>query len=412
MNDSEEIARRKLLSMSRREGWMLVCAGLVLFLAMGQRHAFGLYLLPVSLEWGWNRETFSVALATQNLVWGLAQPFAGLLADRHGPRPVMIAGALCYGAGLALMPWSSTGWAMALSAGVLVGLGLSGTGFAVVYGAVGKAFEPARRPKALAVVGAVGGAGLFLMLPFNQMGLEAFGWAAMLTGLSVLMGALVPLAFGLGGAPAAGSGPEPQAFGPLLSQALRDRDFWLVCLGFLSCGFQLAFIATHLPAYLADQAQPVPVATLALGLVALANIAGNYCFGLWSARLRHKSLLALLYAARTATIAAFVLAPVSAWSVYAFALVFGFTWLGTVPLTTGLLGQLYGLRYVTTLFGLAFLSHQIGSFAGVWLAGWWYDRFGGYGGVWALALVLGAVSALANLPVRERVRAMRMARAA
>ncbi len=391
--------------LDRRAAWVIACAGLVLFLSLGQRHAFGLYVLPVSGSFDWDRATFSFAIALQNLVWGLAQPFSGMLADQHGPRRVMLGGAVLYVAGLAAIPFASSGWAFATVAGVLVGLGLSGTGFGIVYGAAGKAVSDAQRPRALGIVGAFGGAGQFVMLPLNQKLIDALGWSSAILVAATLLAAMLPLALGAG-RPVAPATPAtaapPPALGAALRQAFGDRDFWLIGLGFLSCGFHLAFIATHLPAYLAGRGLGPQVAATALGLVALTNIAGTYLFGAWAARWQRKHLLAALYTARTLAIALFVTLPTTAVSVYVFAAVMGFLWLGTLPLTNGLLSQLFGMRYITTLFGFVFLWHQIGSFLGVWLGGLVFDATGSYALVWALACVLGLVSAVANLPVRER----------
>jgi len=390
--------------LDRRTAWLIACAGLVLFLSVGQRHAFGLYMLPVTGSFDWDRATFSFAIALQNLVWGLAQPFSGMLADQHGPRRVMLGGALLYVAGLALMPFAASGWAFAATAGVLVGLGLSGTGFGIVYGAAGKAVSDAQRPRALGIVGAFGAAGQFAMLPLNQRLIDAWGWSSTVLLMAALLAAMLPLALAAG-QPAPSAAPAMQSPQPALRTALRqafgDRDFWLVGLGFLSCGFHLAFIATHLPAYLAGRGLGPQVAATALGLVALANVAGTYLFGAWAARWQRKRLLAALYAARTLAIALFVSLPTTALSVYLFAAAMGFLWLATLPLTNGLLSQLFGMRYITTLFGFAFLWHQVGSFLGVWLGGLVFDATGSYALVWTLACVLGLVSAAANLPVRE-----------
>lgn len=401
--------------LDRRAVWLIGCIGLVLFLSVGQRHAFGLYVLPVSASFDWDRSTFSFAIALQNLVWGLAQPFSGMLADQHGPRRVMAGGTLLYVAGLALMPFAASGWAFAGAAGVLVGLGLSGTGFGIVYGAAGKAVSDAQRPRALGIVGAFGAAGQFVMLPLNQRLIDAWGWSSAVLALAVLMAAMLPLALGSGrsGPSAAPETKTPQpALHTALRQAFGDRDFWLVGLGFLSCGFHLAFIATHLPAYLAGRGLAPQVAATALGLVALTNVAGTYLFGAWAARWQRKRLLATLYAVRTLVIALFVSLPTTALSVYLFAAAMGFLWLATLPLTNGLLGQLFGMRYITTLFGFVFLWHQIGSFLGVWLGGLVFDATGSYTLVWALACVLGLVSAVANLPVRERRAAVPQGQAA
>lgn len=383
---------------------LTLLASLVLFLALGQRHSFGLYLVPITTEWQWSRETFSVAIALQNLVWGAAQPFSGALADRYGPKPMMVAGGLLYAIGLAAMRFADSGLEFALVAGVLIGLGLSGTGFAVVYGAVGRGVSPQDRPKAMALVGAIGGAGQFLMLPANQLALNAWGWSAASFAMGMLLLAVIPLAMALPSSdlPVSSGGAAGGTVREALKVSFADRDFWLIAIGFLSCGFQLAFIATHLPAFLADQNLSASVATTALGLVALVNIAGTYLFGLWGGRWQKKMLSFWLYMARTVAILVFVSLPVSPWTVYAFAAVMGFLWLGTVPLVNGLLGQIYGLRHLGLLFGIVFLSHQLGSFLGVWLGGALFDRYQSYTGVWLIAAALSLLSALVHLPVREQ----------
>ena len=393
MNDSPRGARGALA--------LALLAGLVLFLALGQRHSFGLYLVPITTERGWPRETFSLAIALQNLVWGAAQPFSGAIADRFGARPVMLAGGLAYALGLAALPHAGSAPAFALAAGLLIGLGLSGTGFAIVYGAVGRGVSAAQRPKALALVGAVGGAGQFLMLPANQLAIGAWGWAHAVLAMGALVLAVIPLALALPAAPADAPGAPALPLRELLRRCARDTDFWLITVGFLSCGFQLAFIATHLPAVLADQRLDTAVATTALGLVALANIVGTYLFGLWTGRWPKKLLSFWLYLGRTVAILVFVALPVSPATVYAFALVMGFLWLGTVPLVNGLLTQIYGLRHLGLLFGLVFFSHQVGSFLGVWLGGALFDRYQTYTGVWLLAAALSLLSALVHLPIRE-----------
>ncbi len=383
---------------------LTVLAGLVLFLALGQRHSFGLYLVPITTEWRWPRETFSMAIAIQNLVWGAAQPFSGAIADRYGPRPVMVLGGLAYAIGLATMPYAQSGFAFALVAGLLIGLGLSGTGFAIVYGAVGRGVSAQDRPRALALVGAIGGAGQFLMLPANQLSVDAWGWSSASLAVGVLLLAVVPLAAAIparSGAALAG-GAAPTSVRAALRTSFGDKDFWLITVGFLSCGFQLAFIATHLPAFLADKQLSRSVATTALGLVALSNIVGTYCFGLWSGRWQKKVLSFWLYLARTVAILTFVWLPVTPASVYAFAVVMGFLWLGTVPLVNGLLSQIYGLRHLSMLFGIVFFSHQVGSFLGVWLGGAMFDRYQTYTGVWLIAAGLSLLSAVVHLPIRER----------
>lgn len=379
-----------------------VLAGLVLFLALGQRHAFGLYLVPITTDWGWPRETFSIAIAVQNLVWGAAQPFSGAIADRHGPRRIMIAGGVAYAIGLATMQYAPSGVSFALLAGLLIGLGLSGTGFAIVYGAVGRAVSPGDRPKALALVGAVGGAGQFMMLPANQVLIDTLGWAGASSVAGLLLLAVIPLAMALPKAsPASATGAPGVPVRTVLAGCFADRDFWLITVGFLSCGFQLAFIATHLPAFLADKRLAAGVAPTALGLVALTNIVGTYLFGLWMGRWQKKTLSFWLYLGRTLAILAFLWAPTTPVTVHLFAAAMGFLWLGTVPLVNGLLSQMYGLQNLGMLFGIAFFSHQVGGFLGVWLGGAMFDRYQTYTGVWLLAAGLSLFSAIVHLPIRE-----------
>jgi len=381
----------------------IILCGLVMFLSLGQRHSFGLFMVPVTMDWGWGRETFSIAIALQNLVWGLAQPFSGMLADKIGSRRVMVLGGAFYALGVYLMPHSNDGVLFSITAGLFIGLGLSGTAFGIVYGAVGKAVSPENRPAALGLVGAIGGAGQLLMLPLNMVLLEQFGWVTTALIISMVVAAMIPLALATGkGEAALPPQPAELTMRQTLAKAFSDRDFWLLTVGFLACGFQLAFIGTHLPAYLADNGLPPTVATTALGLIALTNIAGTYLFGAWGARWLRKTLTVWIYVGRAAAIMILLLVPLSPWSVYAFAAIMGFLWLGTVPLTNGMLGQIFGIRYVSTLFGFVFLSHQVGSFLGVWLGGWMFDTYKSYIWVWLLAATLSLISALLHVPIRER----------
>lgn len=380
---------------------LLLLAGLVLFLSLGQRHSFGLYLIPVTQDLSWGRETFSMAIAIQNLVWGAAQPFSGALADKFGAKRVMIAGGFFYASGLLLMTMATSSLAFALTAGVLIGLGLSGTGFGIVYGAVGKEVDAASRPAALGIVGAIGGLGQLLMLPLNMTLINDFGWTIAALAISVVVATSMPFAMGIRLKAQVAATKHEESLGQALRKAFGDRDFWLLTVGFLSCGFQLAFIATHLPAYLLDNKLSPSVGTTALGVIALTNVAGTYLFGIWGARWMRKDLAVVLYVARAVALVLFVWLPLTATSVYIFAAAMGFLWLATVPLTNGILGQIYGMKYVNTLFGVVFLSHQIGSFLGVWLGGWFYDYFGNYTWVWLLAAALSALSAVLHFPIRE-----------
>lgn len=390
------------MKLSSRDIVFTALCGIILFLSIGQRHSFGLYLIPVTTDWSWRRETFSIAIALQNLVWGVAQPFAGMLADKIGSKRVMALGGAFYATGVFLMPYSNDGLLFAVTAGVFVGIGLSGTAFAIVYGAVGKAVSPERRPTALGLVGAIGGAGQLLMLPVNMTLIESFGWKTSALFISAAISAMIPLAFATGKSELTPPTSSDLTLRQTLAKAFGDRDFWLLTVGFLACGFQLAFIATHMPAYLADNGLRPSVATTALGLIALTNIVGTYLFGVWGTRWLRKTLTVWLYIGRAAAILMLLWLPLSPLTVYAFAAVMGFLWLGTVPLTNGMIGQIYGMRYVSTLFGFVFLSHQVGSFLGVWLGGWLFDTYKSYTWVWILASVLSLLSAILHAPIRER----------
>lgn len=380
----------------------LVCGGLILFLCLGQRHSFGLFLRPITMDLLWSRETFSIAIALQNLVWGMAQPFSGMIADKYGAHRVMVAGGALYALGLLLMPFSGSGLSFAVSAGLLIGLGLSGTGFGIVYGAVGRAFPLEKRAHALGVVGALGGLGLFMMLPFNQMLIDQLGWASALIALSAACSLMVPLAFGFTGTSGASRPAASQSVGQAVREAFSHSGFWLLTLGFLACGFQLAFIATHLPAYLADRQLTPEVAVTALAVVALFNVAGSYLGGYLGGRFSKKYLLTGVYLARGLAILLLLALPPSAAVTYLFAAIMGLLWLGTVPLTSGIIGQIFGLQYVSTLFGFVFFSHQLGSFLGVWLGGVLFDRTGSYDVVWMLAIGLSVLSAALHFPIDDK----------
>jgi len=391
--------------------WPIVlAAGVVLGLSLGQRHSVGLYQLPLVQSFGLTRETFSFAIAIQNIVWGLGQPFSGYLADRYGTARVVFGGALLYVAGLLLTTVSDGRLSLTLSAGVLVGLGLAGTAW-TVNGAVSRRVPAERRSSALGMVSAMGALGQFAMLPLGIYLIGAFGWQGALMTCAALLAVMAPLALllrepaqGASAAGAAAVAAAPAAAPVLLRDALRNRDLWLLCLGFMACGFHLAFIATHLPAYLADHGIGGGTAALALGLVGLFNIAGTYFFGLMGERHPKKYVLALLYLVRTAVITVYFLVPVTQMSTLVFASCMGFLWLGTAPVTTGLVAHLFGLKALSTLFGVVFLGHQVGSFLGVWLGGAMFEAFGSYDPVWLLSIAIGLFSAAMHLPVRESAR--------
>jgi MFS family permease len=381
---------------------VLVCGGLLMTLAMGVRHGFGLFLQPMTLAHGWGRETFAFAIALQNLVWGFAQPFAGMIADRHGAGRVLISGAVLYVLGLALMTQAATGLGFSLSAGVLVGLGLAGTTFGVVYGVIGRAYPPERRSQALGIAGAAGSFGMFALLPFAQSLLSGLGWLSALLILAAAAALMGPLSAALvEERRAAAAGPQ-QSLREALREAAGHRGFWLLCWGFFVCGFQVVFIAAHLPAYLADLKFGPEAGMLALALIGLFNILGTYGAGWLGGRFTKKYLLSGIYLLRGAAIIAFLALPISTGSVYLFAAAMGVLWLSTVPLTNGVVSQIFGVKYLATLFGFVFLFHQVGSFLGVWLGGYLYDLTGSYQVVWILSIGLSAVAALLNWPIDDR----------
>lgn len=390
---------------------ILVLGSTILALSLGLRHAFGLFLDPVSVANGWGRETFAFAMALQNLVWGVAQPFAGAAADRYGARPVILGGGLLYVLGLVGMaiPLGSAGFM--LSAGLLIGIGLAGTTFPIVFGAVSRVLPADRRSLAFGIAMAVGSFGQFLALPGALYLIDGIGWASALLVFSALAAAIVPLALAMRtgraaapGAVPAGGVPDgaPPGIGAALREAGGTRDFWLLSGGFFVCGFQVVFIAVHLPAFLADEGVSVGIASLVLALIGLVNVVGTLGAGWLGARRPKPGLLAWIYLGRGLAIAAFVLLPITAGSAILFGVAMGLFWLSTVPLTNGVVATLFGVRHLSMLGGFVFLAHQLGGFLGGWLGGLLYDRTGSYDAVWAIAIALSLLAALANLPIRDR----------
>ncbi len=380
----------------------LVAGSLILLISLGVKFGFGLFLAPVSAGNGWGRETYAFAMALQNLVWGASQPFAGMLADRWGAVRVTALGAVLYAAGLWLMATAGGEAAFTLGAGVLIGLGLSGTTFPVIFGALSRLVAPEKRSLAMGITLAVGSFGQFVMLPVS-LGLIAWlDWHGALVGLSVIALAMIPLAWGLREAPLpADPTIRLTTAREALAEALGARDFWLLTLGFFACGFQVVFIAVHLPAYITDGGLGITVATTTLALIGLVNIAGAWLAGYWGGRMRKPMLLAWIYLARGAVIAAFVLLPLTAATAYVFGALMGLFWLSTVPLTNGTVASVWGVRHMSMLGGVVFFSHQLGSFAGGWMGGWIYDRTGSYDWAWGIAIALSLVSAALNWPIRE-----------
>jgi MFS family permease len=380
---------------------VLVCASAILFLALGTRQGFGLFLQPMCSALGWGRETFAAAIALQNLLWGLAQPFAGAVADRFGAGRVLAVGGLCYAAGLVLMAYSNTGLDLGLSTGLLIGIGLSACSFGVVLGVVGRRAPPERRTIALGIAGAGGSIGQFAMLPYSQALISQFGWLNALLALAVSAFLIVPLAAGLAGRAVHGHG-DGQKIGQALREATGHRGFWLLTGSFLVCGFQTLFIMVHLPAYLVDRGGSALDGMTALTAIGLANVGGSFLCGYLGDRYSKKHLLGIIYWLRAVAIAVFVLLPLSTLSIAVFAIVMGMTWLGTVPLTNSLVAQIFGVQYLSTLFSIAWLGHQVGAFAGAWLGGYVFDTTGSYAVVWIIAIGASVVAALACMPIDER----------
>jgi MFS family permease len=382
---------------------MLAAGALTLAVSLGIRHAFGLFLAPMSRDHGWTREVFAFAIALQNLVWGAAQPFAGRLADRYGAGRTILGGTALYVAGLLLMAASQTGSALAMSAGLLVGLGLSGTTFPVVFGAIARSTPPERRSAAFGVAMSVGSLGQFALLPGALSAIQAIGWAATLVALAALGAVMAPLSGALfeRAAPGAPGGRLRPSLRDVLAEAFAHRGFWLLSFGFFVCGFHVVFIATHLPAYLVDEGLSARTGAVVLALVGLFNIAGSYAAGLLGARMSKPGLLVGIYALRAVVITVFFLVPVTEGSVYLFGAAMGFLWLSTVPLTNGTVATVFGVENMAMLGGIVFFFHQVGAFLGGWLGGRIYVATGSYDAVWGLSIALAVVAALLNVPVRE-----------
>ncbi len=381
---------------------VLVASSLILTLSLGVRHGFGLFLQPMSADLHWGRETFAFAMAVQNIVWGAATPFAGMLADRFGAHRVALVCGLFYAAGLVTMAHASTPLGLALTAGVLIGLGLSGVSFSTIAGVLGRAYPPKKRSMALGVSAAAGSFGQFAMLPLTQVLLSTLGWYGALVVLAAIAVVMAPLALVMYDR----VGGHAHAFQQSAAQAIREamghRGYVLLTIGFFVCGFQVVFVGVHLPAYLADKGMPPHVAVTALALVGLFNIVGTWTTGWLGGRMPKRYILSFIYFARAIAFALFFLLPLSQLSVYAFAVALGLLWLSTVPPTNGIVAQVFGVRYLGMLAGVTFFSHQVGSFLGAWLGGKLYDTTGSYDVVWWIAIALGIAAGLINLPIDER----------
>jgi MFS family permease len=383
---------------------VLLATGVVLTLAMGVRHGFGFWMQPISQANGWTRETYSLAQALQNLMWGAIGPFAGMAADRYGTMRVVLVGAVSYALGLVWMATMTDPTLFVIGSGTFIGLGLACTAFGAVSGIIGRVAPAEKRSWAFGISGAASSFGQFMMMPVEQQLISEVGWQNaffLLGGLLVLL--MVPMAFYLR-EPAVehGHGPQ-QSIREAASEALRNRSFLLLVAGYFVCGFQVVFIGVHLPAYLKDKGIANPsVAVLALALIGLFNIFGSYYAGKLGGRLPKRYLLSSIYFSRAVVISLFLLAPLTPFSVYVFAAAMGVLWLSTVPLTNGIIAGVFGVKHMSMLAGIVFFSHQVGSFLGVWLGGYLYSQQGSYDIVWGIAIALGVMAGLVNLPINER----------
>ena len=389
----------------RRTALAVAAAGLVLSGAMGIRQTFGLFLGPFSLETGIPVATTALAIALHNLVWGFAQPFAGAAADRYGSTLVIVFGTLVYASGLALTALMPSALMLMVGMGLMVGVGISCTSFGVVLSAVGRTSTPEQRSGALGLASAGGSLGQVLLVPFAQSISSLAGMSVALLALAGIIVAVAPFGFWLDRDPRSSAIADRTASGSLsdaIGQAWRNPGYRLLTLGFFTCGFQLAFIATHLPGYLSLCHMPVGLSATALALIGLFNMVGSWCCGWLGGRFRPQHVLGWLYLVRGTAIGLFVVAPKSETAVVAFAALMGLTWLGTVPLTTGLVARVFGVRHLGTLFGVVFLSHQVGSFLGAWLGGVVLDVAGSYDPVWLATALAGFVAALLHFPIDDR----------
>lgn len=404
MNPPSASSPRSLSHVSRKTYLIIAAGAVIMSMALGSRQTFGLFISPLSYDYGLPVTLVAFAIALHNLVWGFAQPLAGAATDRWGPAPVVAFGALVYGAGLVMTALASSGWLLVLGMGVFIGVGISCTSFGVVLAAVGRRVAPERRSMALGLVSAGGSLGQVLMLPLVQ-GLRAgSGITLALLVLAALVLVTAPLGLALGRRQAGVAAGQDLDFSlrEVVAQACRHRGYRLLTLGFFACGFQLAFIATHLPGYLELCHMPMGLAATALALIGLFNMAGSWTCGWLGGRFRPQHVLGWLYLVRSAAIGLFFMLPKSELSVTLFAAVMGLTWLGTVPLTSGLVARLFGTRHMGTLFGVCFLSHQLGSFLGAWLGGLALDLTGSYGLLWGATFVAGVAAALLHFPIDER----------
>ena len=386
--------------------YMLIGSAIILALSLGVRHGFGLYLVPMSDEFGWGHNVFSLAIAMQNLIWGAAQPFTGALADKYGSKIVVAVGGVLYTIGLLLMAVSSTGWLLNLSVGLILGLALSATSFSVLLSAVGRAAPPEKRSLAMGIASAAGSFGQFIMLPSTLLLLQNFGWSAALVVSAILIAMIVPLAWMLKApafvVPNTSTNQVQLSFKDILVIAKNHKPFWFLSLGFLVCGFQVVFIGIHLPGYLIDHGFNATTGTVFLALVGLFNIVGTYTAGWLGGKYSKPKLLMGLYGLRGIAIIVFLMLPLSTVTIYSFGVVMGLLWLSTVPLTNGIVANMFGIKYLSMLSGIVFFTHQVGSFFGGWLGGVNHDVTGNYDLIWLFSIILSVFGVLVHFFVDEK----------
>jgi MFS family permease len=386
----------------------LVAACAISLLSFGVRAAFGLFTAPLSADVGVSREVYALAIAIQNLAWGLTQPFAGFITDRFGPRRVMVGGAVLYSLGVVGLVFATTPAQIYATAGVLAGIGMGGASFTTAVAALGRLMPESHRSWALGLGTAAGSLGQFVIVPITQALIDAGGWRTGAWWMAAAVAAIVLAALFVrgraseGGATPAATGAPPAGHLQILATAFAHPSYLLLVFGFFVCGFQLAFITTHFPAYLMDRGVAGSVASWSLAMVGLFNVIGSYMAGVLGGRYSKKWLLSAVYWARGLVLLGFVLTPMSTASILLFGAGMGLLWLTTVPLTSGLVATFFGTRYMATLFGFVFLSHQVGSFLGVYAGGYFFERTGGYDAVWWLCIGLSIFAAVVNLPIRER----------
>jgi len=383
---------------------IIVCGCAIALLSFGPRSSVGFFVQPMSREFSWGRDVFGLAIAVQNLLWGLGQPVAGAIADRFGVLRVMCVGAVLYAGGLVMMRYAATPLSLNIGAGVLIGFGLSGCSFNLVLSAFSKLLPLERRGLALGAGTAAGSFGQFLFAPFGVAMIGNFGWQTALMVFAGLMLLIVPLSLALATPPATSghvTAVAQQSFKTALAEAFGHRSYVLLILGFFTCGFQLAFITVHLPAYLVDRGIPAQTGGWVIAAIGLFNIIGSLSVGWLQNRLPKRYILSVIYFTRALSILAFVSFPITTFSAIMFGAITGLTWLSTVPPTSALVAIMFGTRWFATLYGFAFVSHQVGGFLGVLLGGMVFEKFGSYTPIWWLSVLFGVLSALINLPIVE-----------